>query len=81
MSKDYSGPAFPNKYQSDSKGNRVCSASAGMTLRQYYAAKAMQGICGGYAGVSEPLPQAVVAEIVRRSFLLADTMIEAEGWR
>ena len=41
MTKDTSGPAFPTTKPLDSWGD----PNQGMTLRDYFAAKAMQGIC------------------------------------
>lgn len=58
-------PAFP--YYHPELGG-----SAGMTLRDYFAAKAMQGLLGGQ------WPDATDSkEIVRRSLILADLMLEA----
>lgn len=40
MSKNDGGPAFPHSFTNESIGD--CS---GMSLRDYFAAKAMQGFC------------------------------------
>jgi len=40
------GPAFP---QNDAAVNRI-NNEAGMTLRDYFAAAAMNGLCGGVPG-------------------------------
>ena len=60
------GPAFPTEH-TDTSG-----LFDGMTLRDYFAAKAMQGLLGGQ------WPDATDSkEIVRRSLILADLMLEA----
>ena len=62
------GPAFPILAEQAADGWAHC----GMTLRQYYAAKALQGLLGGqWPDSSES------KEIVRRAFALADLMVEA----
>ena len=62
---DTSGQAFP-VYSPD------CGTNSGMTLRQYYAAKALQGLLSGQ------WPDATDSkEIARRAFVLADFMVEA----
>ena len=47
MDKDSGGPAFPhvgNEYNSDSCEREPVTTEAGMTLRDYFAAKAMQEV-------------------------------------
>ena len=63
MSKDNGGPAFPF---TDTDGS-VCE---GMTLRDYIAAKAMQGMCsrGGYGEWSH---------MAEDAYGIADAMLEA----
>lgn len=58
--KDTSGPAFP-------VGGRT-----GMTLRDYFAAKAMQGFCGNPMN-RDALPK----EITRAAYMMADAMLKA----
>lgn len=61
--KDTGGPAFPtptHNLQND-----------GMTLRDYFAAKAMQGfVANGNTNVQE---------IARASYIVADAMLKARG--
>lgn len=38
------GPAFPSDQETDSQGNVLTYREFGMTLRDYFAAKAMQGM-------------------------------------
>lgn len=70
MSNKTGGPAFPELgnvgYNSD------WQSESGMTLRDYFAAKAMAGIC------SNPDTWGLAApEIVKQSFLIADAMLRA----
>jgi hypothetical protein len=87
MSKDTGGPAFPCEIKTgavatDANGiNRyVTEPYEGMTLRDYFAAKAMQGYiaCGALTepidGNPHVLDEAVIAE---GAYAVADAMIEA----
>ena len=51
--------AFPDEYQN------------GMTLRDYFAAKAMQGL------ISEPSIQGTMDEFAHRAYAIADAMLTA----
>ncbi|MGB4898932.1 MAG: hypothetical protein WBP57_10985 [Ignavibacteria bacterium] len=55
--------AFPMQYADD-------SYQQGMSLRDYFAAKAMQGFCVAFPGWSD-------AEIARAAYKQADAMLEA----
>lgn len=55
-------PAFPNSYYSNVDG---------MTLRDYFAAKAMQGM------LSEPSLRATPEEFASESYKVADAMLVA----
>ena len=60
MSKKTGGPAFPIKtFDGDYRG---------MTLRDYFAAKAMQGL----VGAPQAIPRTSIAE---HAYLMADAMI------
>ena len=63
------GPAFP----SAGDGNETW-AHEGMTLRDYFAAKAMQGILAGWA--SGLPPSSIAAEA---AYDLADAMLKARN--
>lgn len=75
MSNKTGGPAFPqsgvctpeiNSWDSEDFGGR------GLTVRDYFAAKALAGIC------SNPDTWGLAApEIVKQSFLIADAMLRA----
>lgn len=69
MSKDNGGSAFPRPY-SERYSDEVYRAQDGMTLRDYFAAKAMQGYCAVESSWSEP------ADVVARcSYAMADAML------
>ena len=55
-------PAFPNPHYINHKG---------MTLRDYFAAKAMQGL------ISEPSTQGTMDEFAHRAYAIADAMMKA----
>jgi hypothetical protein len=47
--------------------------NTGMTLRDYFAAKAIQGL------ISEPSIQGTIEEFAHRAYAIADAMIKARG--
>jgi len=71
--KDNGGPAFPRQHTvADANDPGFKLGNDGMTLRDYFAAKAMQGIC------AHPDTWRLHAEqIVGQSYLIADAMLEA----
>ncbi len=70
MSKENGGPAFPVTEAE----NQYRRTSEGMTLRDYFAAKAMQGLLNGYEA---RLNQERIDNLTERAFTLADAMLEA----
>jgi len=87
--KDTGGPAFPVDRQTahgiaiddvDTKNEAdymeaVARLSRGMALRDYFAAKAMQGICAGVFPIvkeEDPLPT-----VARAAYAQADAMLKA----
>lgn len=64
-------------YVSDEREHPDYKASGGLELRDYFAAKAMQGWCASYGVVAGPAP--TDADIARYAYDLADAMIEARG--
>lgn len=68
--KDTGGPAFPT-YESNRDGHIYCTG-AGLDLRDYFAAKAMQANMEMLSNVSLPDWN---AEIARLSYLVADAML------
>ena len=69
MNKDTSGPAFPHHFTQDSVGD--CT---GMSLRDYFAAKAMQGVLA--CPVQLASDQHMTA---RDAYTVADAMLEARS--
>lgn len=84
MSEKDGGPAFPHpeihdSFSSDGKPEtpyRHMTASGGMTLRDYFAAKAMQSIYmrPGGSPICDPNDVGYIADIAYR---MADAMLEA----
>ena len=79
MSTNTGGPAFPY----------VCDADfdygTGMTLRDYFAAKAMQAILRGYDVVTSfedeevNEPEGMPNLIAKDAYIMADAMLKARG--
>jgi hypothetical protein len=67
MAKDTGGPAFP-QYVISNGGAHV---DGGMTLRDYFAAKAMLGFI--------PDGGTNVQEIAQAAYIVADAMLKARG--
>lgn len=82
MSDQTGGPAFPSegghKFVS---GNEIRKTlpSSGMTLRDYFAAKAMQGILGNTKGYFGTAYEAANLNLAGTSYAIADAMIEARA--
>lgn len=64
---DAGGPAFP-VYSPD------CGTNSGMTMRDYFAAKAMQVVLHGYRQSTDNAVGEIVAGL---SYRVADAMLEA----
>lgn len=62
------GAAFPMQFEDD-------GSQSGMTLRDYFAAKAMQGICANDACV--PTRQVHFDNIAEDAYRMADSMLKA----
>ena len=83
MSKNQAGPAFPFEYHNQTRevqdgffetGPLIPGASqqfAGMTLRDYFAAKAINGICA-----SGPTKDWSNLDLAREAYGIADAMIK-----
>lgn len=70
MSKiNYGGQAFPTHYQE--RGGAPIDYNDGMTLRDWFAGMAMQGICANPEIVTTP------AQRARLAFEVADAMVAA----
>ena len=68
------GPAFPAQEQIDYPSCSVTQHYPGMTLRDYFAAQALQGMCTG-----QWLDPGDYPEVARRCYAKADAMIAARG--
>lgn len=68
------GPAFP-VYDHHADGQQFL-AEVGMTLRDYFAAKAMQGATTGDGGLPD---SSYCQQIARRAYEMADAMLKARG--
>ena len=62
--KDTGGPAFPH--------SRLGSDADGMTLRDYFAAKAMLGFLA-----SDEASERSAADLARAAYMMADAMLKA----
>ena len=71
--KDLGGPAFPPTYQNPMHGGPL-EGFEGMDLRDYFAAKAIEGACSGDSGLPDDLFCEAVAA---RAYKLADAMLKA----
>jgi hypothetical protein len=69
MSADKGGPAFP------SHGSMGEVAHEGMTLRDYFAAKAMQGLLASLPGDTTLYD----SNVAKWSYEMADAMLKARG--
>ena len=65
------GPAFPRHPEVIPRGDRDY---AGMTLRDYFAARAMQGMAGSHAYCERGWDQ---ADLAGQAYEMADAMLKA----
>lgn len=73
MSKETGGPAFPGQYD---HGHTVESWT-GMTLRDYFAANAMQGMLANPNQDYAPLTLKAQEAVVEGAYEMADAMLKA----
>lgn len=72
MCKNDGGQAFPVA------GSDRNYAVDGMTLRDYFAAKALQGWLAGYpADAVHPVAAGNTAQVAQMAYIMADAMLEA----
>jgi hypothetical protein len=64
-------PAFPHDDRAQ------YNERAGMTLRDYFAAKAMQAFITGFLSGREPVGEADDQPVARRAYEVADAMLAA----
>ncbi len=68
------GPAFPNV--PDGAGDKWSSWDEGMTLRDYFAAKAMQGILSNHTMIDDPSDSSA-KWVTEGAYRMADAMLRA----
>ena len=78
MSKNDGGPAFPGPYVNEDKSLEVLWKQQGMTLRDYFAAKAMQGMLAN-PKLQEQILKAGQSWIEESAWAVADAMLKARG--
>lgn len=71
------GAAFPCQSGFDFKNERVTTTSEGMTLRDYFAAKALQGNLASQDGRFYDLTANQVDVLALWSYMMADAMLRA----
>ena len=76
MNKDDGGPAFPGPYVNEDKSLEVLWKQQGMTLRDYFAAKAMQGMLAN-PKLQEQILKAGQSWIEESAWAVADAMLKA----
>lgn len=72
--KNDGGYAFPME-ATDNTSWRDCNQ--GMTLRDYFAAKAMQGWLSGYADQPHPASTGSAFDVAVKAYAMADAMLRA----
>lgn len=78
MSKETGGPAFPNVL--DGAGDKWSDWDMGMSLRDYFAAKALQGFIAGAMADGTPLgDRSDVNNITLTAYVIADSMLKARN--
>ena len=74
MSKDTGGPAFPRPFSGTTQ-----YAQEGMTLRDYFAAKAMQTLLSSEYTSQHGLHEGWMDALAHESYMVADAMLKARG--
>lgn len=82
MSKDTSGPAFPSELGPLENDHMIQTGNCqwhhpGMTIRDYFAAKAMQSAYIHYSGDDEATKHWTSAGLAESAYAMADAMLEA----
>lgn len=75
MSKETGGPAFPTEHFYDHDTTYERMPTEGMTLRDFFAAKAMQGMLAACSGWSEGQQE----RLAKCSYSMADEMLKARN--
>lgn len=79
MSKETGGPAFPHEYdRSDNVGGTYREVESGLTIRDYFAAKALSGWLASYPeSSSHPIVAGNADVVAKHSYMMADAMLKA----
>ena len=79
MTKETGGPAFPAEEWSDSRDSRVVNPirHQGMTLRDYFAAKAMQSAYLHFSADADVTKHWTTKGLAESAYAMADAMLEA----
>lgn len=73
------GPAFPEPGLSGLPNGEFIYGQGGMTLRDYFAAKAMQGLMGRTWDVQKLSPDELFDRWATSAYMAADAMIKARN--
>jgi hypothetical protein len=79
------GPAFPQNTKIVAAAGQELHQGfiGGMTLRDYFASKAMQGLCAGFASPDGGWPDSRCSEhydvAAAHAYLMADAMLKARN--
>jgi hypothetical protein len=78
MNKETGGPAFPSGLIDPSTPeDAIQSVHDGMTLRDYFAAKAMKAVITDWLNTGDIFQDAEIPEVIARDcYLVADAMIK-----
>ena len=76
MSNNTGGPAFPKPDMVDD-GALISQGSTGMTLRDYFAGKAMQALITGPDVMDDHYEEETNEYVAKRSYFIADAMLKA----
>ncbi|HGW4611467.1 TPA: hypothetical protein ACNIE9_002798 [Enterobacter chengduensis] len=79
MKKQTGGQAFPRQqWEYDGHNNVLQYQEEGMTLRDYFAAKALSGWLASYPeSCTHPIVAGNAYEVAKHSYMLADAMLKA----
>ncbi|KCB26024.1 hypothetical protein [Bordetella hinzii] len=81
--KEHGGPAFPThrlQWNYGSEERELETKHLGMTMRDFFAAKAMQGWLSSYGpGDQHPATAGNADFVAQRSYAMADAMLAARG--
>lgn len=79
MSKETGGQAFPRQqWKYDAQNNVLQYQEEGMTLRDYLAAKAVQGMVAN-PGMWDLINERHAQSVAKDAYLIADAMLEARN--